>query len=718
MKIFRVAFILAVMMALPSVVVAHVLDGPGAAHYRSLKKVMASGKIGAFTKADSQTPSYLPLILKLKEGADPSQLDEYGVIIMHNRQDLYLTFVPFDRLDDVLEISILRSAHLGVPESRNMNLARAATKTDEARASGVIPVPLDGTGVIVGFSDNGFDPSHINFRTSDNTSTRVKKMVSYSDFEGTCRIDEDDSGLTGVQTDNVGHWHATHVAGCMTGSYMENGYSGAAPGADIVATCSSLYDATILAGIEEVIAYSKKTGRPSVVNLSVGSYNGPHDGTDLFCQYLDLLGKETIVCISSGNEAIQHSCQAINFTDEKPVFHTAIYDTYYQNGVAMQGYADFWSESEVPFESAICIYDRDAKQMVYESEFSTERHRVFDESHEEFTRYFGGSVTIDTYVGTENGRFTTLYSYDMKCRAMTEIDYAGKLGKYVFGVVLRGPTGLYVEGYTDSTNSLFHSCSIPGWSYGSNFNCVSNIACGKNVIVVGSYNTRNSAPLVNGGEITYPFEVGVTSNFSGFGTLIDGRKLPHVTGPGNYVVSSVSSAFTDEYIRQYGKEQLENEMSAKVTDNGKDYYWSSECGTSMSCPIVAGTIAQWLQVYPEMTVEEARDVAITTGSSDPPRVNALDGVRKVAEMGGVSPALADDSRLVVSNLGNNHYRIVLLGAKGIVTKAVTTYGVVVKSASADGDSVDLDLSEMGRGIVVLSVTDGTANLTSKLVINN
>ena len=115
MKIFRVAFILAVMMALPSVVVAHVLDGPGAAHYRSLKKVMASGKIGAFTKADSQTPSYLPLILKLKEGADPSQLDEYGVIIMHNRQDLYLTFVPFDRLDDVLEISILRSAHLGVP---------------------------------------------------------------------------------------------------------------------------------------------------------------------------------------------------------------------------------------------------------------------------------------------------------------------------------------------------------------------------------------------------------------------------------------------------------------------------------------------------------------------------------------------------------------------------------------------------------------------------
>lgn len=695
------------------------LDRLGAVHFRSLRGELRNDLSGEKNYAKSKgvkNYTYLPLILKLVDGADPSILAQYDVIVLHNRQNLYLTYVPVEKLEALLENVNIRAAHMGVPESRNMDKARAATMTDEARASNILSVPLDGRGAIVGLSDIGFDPSHVNFLNAEGTSSRVKKMAVYSDFEGTYRIDENPNGLTDVETDNFEYWHATHVTGCMSGSYFENGYSGAAPGADIVATCSKLYDASILSGVEEVINYSIKTGMPSVVNLSVGSYNGPHDGSDLFCQYLDLLGRETIVCISSGNEAIQHSCQAINFTAEKPVFHTAIYDTYYQNGVTMEGFADFWSETDQPFESAICIYDRDAKQMVYESEFSTEKKRLFNENHPEFTKYFSGWVEISTDVDSENSRFTTLYSYNMTSRKMTEIDYAGKLGKYVFGVVLRSTQNLYVEGYTDSTNSIFHSCGIPGWSKGSNFNSVSNIACGHNVIVVGAYNTRNTAPLLDGGQLEYPFVVGENANFSSFGHLIDGRILPHVSGPGNIVVSSMSSAYTDEMVELYGDEFV-NTMSAKATVGGKDYYWAATSGTSMSCPIVAGTIAQWLQIYPDMSVEEARAVAMTTGSSDPPRINALEGARLVAQISGVAPLIAaNQSRTVVSDLGGNRFRVVMLGAKGMEVAVVSTTGAVVRSLSADSDALDVDLSDLNKGVFLLCVGDANGRDSQKIVI--
>ena len=701
------------------------LDNLGAAHYRSLisrRQSMPQSNGGNLLLQhdvnNAELPRYLPLILKLKEGADPSLLDQYGVIILKHRESLYLTFVPTARLEEVLSISIIRSARLGVPEARNMDNARIATHTDEALNSEILPEPLDGRGVIVGFSDTGFDVDHINFRTADNPdASRVKKMVAYSDFEGTFRVHESEAGLRNVETDNPNYWHATHVAGCMTGSYAVNGYQGAAPGADIVATCSSLYDATILAGIEEVIAYSKKVGKPSVVNLSVGSYNGPHDGTDLFSQYLDLLGKETIVCISSGNEAIQHSCQAIRFTADKPVFRTAIYDTYYQNGVTMKGFADFWSESDQPFESAICIYDRDEKVMVYESEFSTEASRIFDENHPEFTQYFSGRVEITTSVSTENNRFNTVYDYNMTSREMTTIDYPGKLGRYVFGVVLRGPVGLYAEGYTDSTNSIFHSCGIKGWSIGSNFNCVSNIACGHNVIVVGSYNTRNEAPLVNGGTINYPIPLDENSDFSGFGTLIDGRVLPHITAPGHFVISSVSSVYTDGYIAQYGYEELCGEMSAMVEADGKKFFWASKCGTSMSTPIAAGTIAQWLQIYPELSVEEARDIAMETGSENPPRINALEGARRVASIAGVERVIANtQNRLVVKALGDRRYQFVLLGANHIDVAIYATDGALVNALSSAGDSADVDMSSLQRGVYLAVISDGHSRQASKIVI--
>ena len=43
---------------------------------------------------------------------------------------------------------------------------------------------------------------------------------------------------------------------------------------------------------------------------------------------------------------------------------------------------------------------------------------------------------------------------------------------------------------------------------------------------------------------------------------------------------------------------------AKSTFKEREYRWSSQRGTSMACPIVAGIIAQWLEAIPTLTREQ------------------------------------------------------------------------------------------------------------------
>ena len=46
----------------------------------------------------------------------------------------------------------------------------------------------------------------------------------------------------------------------------------------------------------------------------------------------------------------------------------------------------------------------------------------------------------------------------------------------------------------------------------------------------------------------------------------------------------------------------------RYTFRGRNYAWSSQKGTSMSCPIVAGIIAQWMEAVPTLTREQVIEV--------------------------------------------------------------------------------------------------------------
>ncbi len=141
-------------------------------------------------------------------------------------------------------------------------------------------------------------------------------MVQYIEGEGIRhQLDGDDDYRQWV-TDNPEEYHATHVCGILAGNGAGTPYSGIACDADIVVTVSTLTEVGLLAGVEDIIDYAKEVGKPAVINISVGSYTGPHDGSSLFSQYLDMCAEDAIIVLSFCNKGTHRNSFIHRFSSD------------------------------------------------------------------------------------------------------------------------------------------------------------------------------------------------------------------------------------------------------------------------------------------------------------------------------------------------------------------------------------------------------------------
>ena len=131
------------------------------------------------------------------------------------------------------------------------------------------------------------------------------------------------------------------------------------------------------------------------------------------------------------------------------------------------------------------------------------------------------------------------------------------------------------------------------------------------VISVGAYCAnelyRNCDGTVTdtsmGSEDEEPYVKDDIAWFSSYGMTLNGVVQPTVCAPGVNVVSSVNHYFYSD-------------MTYADNMQWQDYPYDAESGTSMSCPVVAGSIALWIQAKPDMTLEDVLDVMSHTSHTD------------------------------------------------------------------------------------------------------
>lgn len=568
-------------------------------------------------------PEFLPVVMKIHDENEVGILKDAGVDILRRRADLLLCYVPKDAV--------------GVVDSlMNVGKGNWAKRTPGHRLRGKAPrggwnVPtLDfavrhfgagdilsgngfeqaytGKGVVVGICDIGFDPRHPTF-LDENGHSRVKRLTQYIENEGK-RIElEGDAAYEEWGTDNADEYHATHVAGILAGNGAGSPYAGIARDAELVVSTSTLSDVGLLAGVEDIIDYGKETGKPVVVNLSMGNYVGAHDGSSLFSQYLDLCADDAVIVLSAGNEGNQRNTLQYTFPESgKPVSFRLGNRKWDQ--IEMYGQTDLWSGSDSPLSVRVGIFTDSDYQLKYQYPAVTpadgeEMEISWNPEAPDFPGLpLNGKLWLQGEVNPENGRYHIAVTYDFKSPEPVE----GKTwANYTIALEVGGKPGGDVEVFADGSRTRLVAMAgnpAPGAEMS-----VSDLACGFRVVSVGMYGNRPmwpiSTPGTEGatGEAATGYESGKTVAHSSYGTLRDRRALPLTVAPGAPLVSAFNRIFLEKHPSDEAYLML-------------DAPWTAETGTSMSAPYVAGFIATWLEAKPTLKVEDVQRIIVQTNRTD------------------------------------------------------------------------------------------------------
>lgn len=587
-----------------------------------LTRVFLAGEAEKARSRSAAAPTeeeYIPAIIRLD--SDDAPVPDFVSLLSH-RGDLALVNVPAERLPEFMSAPGILRMESGICALPAMDMARGFCGLAEVQAgTSGLPRSFDGSGVVCGFTDVGFDPAHVNF------GSRVGLLVNYDRLLPQPDMAVTPGEIAAWETDNSSEWHATHVAGILAGSYAgaEAPYMGVAPAAEIAATTSSLDAAYLLAGCDRVVDYAVSRGKPAVINMSISSFTGPRDGSTLFNQYMERIAAEAAVCISAGNDGDRFSGY-FRFSPsavKQAVEVRAIGSDW--DCVDVEGVADLWSADSTPFSVCPIVWD-DLEKRVCLTLPAPDPGNGTD--YLEFTTAdtpelaglpgFDARIVVTCELNPDNNRFNTALgiSYTNNGGDHYEGSYDPSKSRYHVGFRVTSDADAVVDCHV-SSSLMMMDCGAASAPDFSNRLTINDLCCGPGVIAVGAMCTRTSVPVIGSDfqRIVTSSLPGDVASFTSFGDTPLGA-LPHICAPGAPVISSVS----EPYI--IAQEIPEDKYSASVEASGRANHWGEASGTSMSSPYVAGVFALWLQADPSLTPAELISIARATAA--PPSANTSD----------------------------------------------------------------------------------------------
>jgi len=489
-------------------------------------------------------------------------------------------------------------------------------------ASGGMFTGATGSGVIVGTFDTGIDWPHPDFKHADGT-TRILYVwdlttagtppgnVGGHDFPdgnecGAALID------AGGCTERDVAAHGSHVAGIAAGNGSAgsaNQYAGVAPNADIIAVKGGDFGFStldIITGIQYIFARADQLGRPAVVNLSLGTLFGPHDGTEAEEQAIDSLsGPGHLVVIAAGNDGSNPTAT----TGNSPPFlvhatRTLAAGDTAQLAVTVPAYAaDAGNVND--FMLFTLWYDaRDSVTVTVRRPDGTTVSRRRGDAPAD-TEAVQGHVFLDNASAgpaAQNGDGQgEIEMYD------ADPTHAPAAGTWVITVRLDhlGGSGRF-DIWEYATSRTLAGAPISGG--GDNAYLVASPGNAARAITVAPYVNRVNWVAQGGSfQFTVREQVGDLATFSSPGPTrpvrdsLPSRLKPELSAPGKGVFSVYSSTSNPAA------------PAALIATDGRHVLLS---GSSMSTPMVTGSVALLLERRPDLTPEQARAILTSTARSD------------------------------------------------------------------------------------------------------
>jgi subtilisin family serine protease len=541
-----------------------------------------------------------------------------------------------------------------------------------------------GAGVIVGVIDSGLDWTHEDFIYDDVRASRILYYWDQSDVDDDrvpagftygheyTSADFDAAVQLWASAWTDGWWdpvddptypikasardydgHGTHVTGTAAGDGSGSGFMGGAPEADIIFVKFDFdgdrnSDAAIIDGVNYIFQKAQALGRPAVINMSLGSDFGPHDGTTLEERGIDALtGPGKVVVVAAGNPGSNNWSSYLGWgfamhgagqmASDPITFRFPSFDTSKETYVFFDGWYEGTDTCRIRVTTPSGRVYPPSLTGQYKNMWTTgSRMTAFNTSE--------GAIVVGNG-GDQFGWSTTNGDQEVYIEISDYYGVKPAVGTWTIELVptkTTPTTGGYHAWYGVSSNLVLGWRAEPeprsatprfGGRESDNAVTIGNPASADRVIAVAAYQTRNEWPYVYGttcsttpliqaydqAPIGYydPFALGHLAYFSGRGPRRDGVLKPEIAAPGVGIVSSLSHFVTDvEWPNKcvsyrsggpyhFGMNRVLPNLEATVIQ-----------GTSMACPNATGAIALLLQADPTLDDVALRDLFAATARHD------------------------------------------------------------------------------------------------------
>lgn len=648
--------------------------------------------------------------------------------------------LPLSKITQLAEVAEVKSIESNDLRLKPLNDQMIANNhVLEVQSGFNLPQGYNGEGVVMGIIDEGIDYTHPDFR-DEFGRTRIKFLWDQSIVNADQLTQPQPYGYgkqyIGNQIDTSSqHYdsqfgHGTHVAGIAAGNGLAvNNYKGVAPKSDLIIVKMNLNqpDNDFLSNLVDAVKYifdrADALGEPAVINISMGTYFGSHDGKDIQAESIDNLIQSApghVVVCSAGNAGTAPIHLGYNLSADT----NFTWMQYTNTSVYIQVWCDSADYNGMQFSLGV---DR------VKSSYTPITSLPFSNVNS-----IEGTIVTDTLF-SNNGRLAVVQSLIQNWNGRYSIEYAiypdsvinvngNDTSRYFWKLMTTGTGRFDAWSFDMVFDNLPSVNAYPPIQYykkpDTDQTIVSSFTCSDKVITVGSYTNRNYYTNANF-AITRDTSLhpGNLSVFSSHGPTRDGRIKPDINATGEWVLSCGTQSELNILA------SLEPQKVAA----GKKHKRSS--GTSMSSPVVAGIAALYLQKNPQATWYDVKsailncaDRDMSTGLNLPDnkwgygKVNAYSALKGcnvgIEEFSGYNhvdfgffPNPSAGDLTIQYDLSTVHYKKACIEIKNAIGQIISNIPIQQISSSIDMNKIQASGIYFGSLIV-----DGKVVKTRKIVI--
>ncbi|HQG13222.1 MAG TPA: S8 family serine peptidase [bacterium] len=540
---------------------------------------------------------------------------------VHTSTDSVITAsIASDSLESIAESEEVQFIEGGKPIGKSNDKAAIEINAGEVSKSLNLPEGYTGEGVIIGIIDTGIDYSHADFKDAEGRS-RIISIWNQMHSGGKSPSEIENSFGTECDSDSIADGscpladsdgHGTHVAATAAGS--DETYRGIAPDANIIVVsydssvsmdtgyAKPIFSTKICQAAYYIFKKADSLGMPAVINLSLGTHIGSHDGSSLFESCLSELLKDSAgraIVAAAGNEytegkngftGIHVGGEISETTASNFVIRRITSDRIY--------YIDLWGSKGSDLSVGLAFHNGRAGG-------TPEKFSGLVEM---------GASSSGSFL---DGKINYVINFTEESSALNGKPHAGirimvdpslnDISRHSFDLVVSGNGSYDAWLFPDKPSETIQFTDFQGgantWNYvpGDSMKSIAMPATSPEIIAVAGYTTRNSWNR-GSGCCEVAFNLGAILDFSSSGPSADpsatGQK-PEIAAPGGMIASALSSTATHN--------------SLMIMPDGKH---ALQAGTSMAAPFVTGTIALMFSADSNYTHDDVKKYIVESAYVD------------------------------------------------------------------------------------------------------